>query len=105
MTNSVTSHDQYDESATHDGGESCWAVAACLQDDLNAAELRIENLEAALVNARKIGAAVGIVMAAEKLTYDEAFRTLSLVSQRANQKLRVVAERVMLTGSTAPWPV
>jgi AmiR/NasT family two-component response regulator len=80
------------------------AAAAYLLDELTAAELRIENLEAALVNARKIGAAIGIVMAAEKLTYDEAFKHLSSVGQRANEKLRVVAERVILTVSTEPWP-
>jgi AmiR/NasT family two-component response regulator len=80
------------------------ATSAYLHDELQAAELRIENLEAALVNARKIGAAIGILMASEKATYEQAFRLLSQASQKANEKLRVVAERVLLTGSTAQWP-
>jgi AmiR/NasT family two-component response regulator len=84
---------------------SATAASGYLYDELQAAEHRIENLEAALVNARKIGAAIGIMMASEKLTYEQAFSFLSLASQRSNEKLSQVAERVVLTGSAAPWPV
>ena len=76
-----------------------------LQEELSVAERKVENLEAALTSARKIGAAVGIVMASEKLTYEQAFAFLSLASQRGNEKLRSIAERVLLTGSVAPWPL
>jgi AmiR/NasT family two-component response regulator len=77
-------------------------TAGHLRDQLSDAERQIENLEAALVNARKIGAAVGVVMATEKLTYEQAFSLLAKISQRANEKLVRVAERVLLTGSAAP---
>jgi AmiR/NasT family two-component response regulator len=80
------------------------ATTGYLADALDAAERRIENLEAALVNARKIGAAVGIVMATQKLTYAQAFAALSAASQQGNEKLRNIAERVLITGSAAPWP-
>jgi AmiR/NasT family two-component response regulator len=109
MTNAQT--DQYDGARItgapgleDEHGTSPWTSASYLHDELQAAELRIENLEAALVNARKIGAAVGVIMGTAKVTYDQAFRMLSLASQQANEKLRVVAERVLLTGSTAQWP-
>jgi AmiR/NasT family two-component response regulator len=81
------------------------AQIAYLSDELEAAERQVENLEMALVNARKIGAAVGIVMANSKLTYEQAFNLLSVASQRGQEKLRDVAERVVLTGSPAAWPV
>ena len=80
------------------------AQIAYLRHELEASQQRVGHLEAALVNARKIGAAIGVAMATEKLTYDQAFAFLSLVSQRGNEKLSSVAERVLITGSAAPWP-
>jgi AmiR/NasT family two-component response regulator len=80
------------------------AQIAYLRDELEAAERQVENLETALVNARKIGAAVGIVMTTGMLTYEQAFHLLSLAGQRGQEKLRDVAERVVLTGSIAAWP-
>ena len=77
--------------------------------DTSAVELaealqKVENLENALLSARRIGAAVGIVMASSKLTYDNAFALLVTVSQHSNRKVRQVAEDVILTGELDALP-
>ena len=59
---------------------------------------KIANLEAALVSARRIGAAIGIVMASHKVTEDQAFTVLRRASDTTSRRLRVVAEDVLLTG-------
>lgn len=59
---------------------------------------KIEHLEAALVSSRRIGAAVGILMATRRVTYDEGFDLLRVASQRGNQKVREIAEYVLLAG-------
>jgi ANTAR domain len=63
---------------------------------------KILNLEAALVSARRIGAAVGIVMASRKVTEDQAFTILRRAGGATNRKLRVVADDVLLTGEVVP---
>ncbi len=63
---------------------------------------QIEHLERALRSSRRIGAAVGIVMATAKLNYDDAFAWLVAMSQRTNRKLRDVADDVLLTGEVTP---
>lgn len=65
---------------------------------LDIAEAEIEHLKIALSSARRIGAAVGIIMARRGLTDDAAFAVLSRASQDRNQKLRDIAEHVLLTG-------
>ncbi len=55
------------------------------------------NLQAALRSARTIGAALGIVMAVREVDEEEAFELLREVSQRTNQKVRVLAEGIVLT--------
>jgi hypothetical protein len=55
-------------------------------------------LEVAMRTARKIGAAIGIVMAAEQVSEESAFASLAKASQNANVKLRVLAEEVVSTG-------
>lgn len=55
-------------------------------------------LEVALRTARKIGAAIGIVMTGQKVSEESAFATLAKASQNANVKLRVLAEEVVSTG-------
>jgi uncharacterized coiled-coil protein SlyX len=60
---------------------------------------RIANLEVALVSARQIGAAMGILMASHQLTVEQAFDQLRLASQRSHRKLREVADEVLLTGA------
>jgi hypothetical protein len=60
----------------------------------------IANLEIALSTARRIGAALGIIMAAYKVTEEQAFATLRIASQQTNRKLRDLADDVLLTGAT-----
>lgn len=50
-------------------------------------------LEEALVTRTTIGQAVGLLMAQEALTSEEAFAKLVHVSQNANLKLREIAQR------------
>ena len=54
-----------------------------------------EQLRAALESNRRIGAAVGILMAAHNCSEEEAFGVLRRASQHRNLKLREVAERVI----------
>jgi AmiR/NasT family two-component response regulator len=62
---------------------------------------QIESLEAALITSRKIGAAIGILMATDKITEPEAFDRLREVSQDSRRKLRDVADDVLITGMLA----
>ncbi len=57
-----------------------------------------ENLNTALANSRRIGAAIGILMASRRVTEDEAFELLRQTSQRLHRKLRDVADDVVFTG-------
>jgi AmiR/NasT family two-component response regulator len=59
---------------------------------------KIAHLEEALVTCRRIGAAMGILMASRKIADVEAFRLLRVASQDANRKLRDIADDVLLTG-------
>ncbi|MEO6955730.1 MAG: ANTAR domain-containing protein [Antricoccus sp.] len=68
-------------------------------DQLKLATEQITHLEAALVNARRIGAAIGIIMTRMNLTEDQAFEVLREASQRSNRKLREVADDVLYTGA------
>lgn len=69
------------------------------QGELKVAEGELEHLRAALVSARRIGAAIGILMGTRRITDDDAFALLSRASQDQNRKLRVVAEDVIRTGT------
>ena len=71
---------------------------------LNEAENRENNLRKALASNRQIGVALGVLMAREKLTEQQAFDRLREVSQRENRKLRDVADDVVLTGSLERAP-
>lgn len=64
------------------------------------AELRtkVANLEFALQTNRRIGQAIGIIMARKLVTEEEAFTILQHLSQRDHRKLRDIAEVVVLTG-------
>jgi len=57
------------------------------------------NLGHALVTSRQIGAAIGILMNAHKITEDDAFALLRSASQNLNRKLREVALEVTKTGT------
>lgn len=54
-----------------------------------------ESLRAGLKSNREIGKAVGLLMAAHKVSADAAFEILRRTSQDLNMKLAVVAERVV----------
>jgi len=66
---------------------------------LAAAEDRAAQLELALASNRRIGIAVGIVMARLHLTDGQALELLRDASQRRNVKLRELAEDIIYTGS------
>jgi hypothetical protein len=63
------------------------------------AQHKIKHLEAALASSRRIGAAVGILMATYKVPEHEAFDMLVAVSQHHHRKLRDLADDVVATGS------
>lgn len=65
---------------------------------IDRAVLKADNLERALASNRRIGMAVGILMARRGLTDEQAFDCLRQVSQRRNVKLRDLAESVIYTG-------
>ena len=60
---------------------------------------KIIGLEAALVTCRRIGVAIGILMAAQKLPEDAAFNLLHEASQASHRKLRDIADDVVFTGT------
>jgi hypothetical protein len=72
-------------------------IAALQADGLIDAE-KIANL-VALISARQIGVATGILIASLKITAAAAFELLRTASQRTHRKLRDVAEDVILTGA------
>jgi hypothetical protein len=74
------------------------AVAAVALATLETRE-RADNLEIALVTSRRIAAAVGIVMAHDRCSYDDAFQRIRVVSQRSHRKMRDLADRILLTGA------
>ncbi len=71
---------------------------AYLQDEAREAARQIEDLHRALVTARRIGAAIGILMSTLKITGEHAFGLLVMSSQRLNRKLRDVADDIMFLG-------
>ena len=69
-----------------------------LQGELVELERSYQDLEGAVASARRIGAAIGIVMTIMKVTEADAFSMLVRISQRQNRKLRLVADDIVLTG-------
>ena len=63
---------------------------------------RADNLERALRTSRDIGVAMGVLMTQHKITRDQAFNLLRIVSQNSNRKLHEVAVVVGETGDL-PW--
>lgn len=59
---------------------------------------KIRSLETALVTARRIATAVGIVMATYKVTDDAAFDLLMVASHSSDCTLRDVAQQVVDSG-------
>jgi hypothetical protein len=73
-----------------------WVVSTALQ--LDRQRQRAAHLEIALESNRHIGSAIGILMARELLTGDQAFERLRDTSQRLHRKLRDIADEVIRTG-------
>ena len=69
---------------------------------LTAAESRAANLEEALASNRRIGMAIGILMAHHRLTEEQAFDVLRRQSNRSNVKLVRLAEGVIYIGELEP---
>jgi ANTAR domain len=71
-----------------------------LRARLAAVEARARHLEVALCSNRRIGMALGILMARHALSEEQAFTALRRASGHRNVKLREVAEEVVYTGAT-----
>jgi len=65
---------------------------------------KIMNLERALESSREIGTAIGILMARELCTADQAFDVLRTASQHTHRKLRDIAAQVKETGMLPDLP-
>ena len=65
---------------------------------------KVANLEIALESNRRIAMAIGIIMARELVTEDQAFALLREASQHSHCKLRVVAEQIVTTGELPSVP-
>ncbi len=71
---------------------------------LHEAQDTADNLETALASSRRIGAAIGVLMAHHKVTEDAAFGMLRTTSQHLHRKLRDVAVEVVETGTLPATP-
>lgn len=92
-------HDAFDEAA--EGVATLLATHGALAV-MGAQRLdKIDNLGKALVTSRRIGAAIGVLMAMRKITYDQAFDLLKIASQHTHRKLAHIAEDVLDTGQLA----
>ena len=85
--------------------DDAWAERAQLAADLAANRIAArayrdvaEHLQAALASNRRIGAAMGLLMARHRLSDAEAFDLLRRASQRKHVRLRDVAEDILLLG-------
>jgi GAF domain-containing protein len=65
---------------------------------------KAEHLRMALESNRRIGMAIGILMALHRVSDTQAFDMLRIASQHTHVKLREVAEEVILTGAAPDWP-
>jgi GAF domain-containing protein len=74
------------------------AHAALALDQAQARESE-QHLERALDASRRIGMAMGIIMALHKVDEHSAFEVLKVASQRTNRKLREIAEDVIRSGA------
>jgi AmiR/NasT family two-component response regulator len=77
-------------------------AADSVGEDLATAHDKIANLEIALKSGRRIGMAMGILMAQFRIREDAAFDMLREASQNRNRKLRDLAEDVILAGTLDP---
>ena len=60
---------------------------------------KASELERALITGREVGVAIGVVMATYKITQEDAFALLRMVSQNTNRKVVELAQEVVKTGT------
>jgi hypothetical protein len=85
-----------------DAGQDFGALAALSTNTVLvglAQRERATNLHRALMSNRRIGVAVGILMSQYHWTEEQAFTTLTQVSQGLNRKVADLAEEICLTGA------
>jgi transcriptional regulator with GAF, ATPase, and Fis domain len=83
----------------HDTGlAAIFAAHAALAYQAALDHERVDNLETALQSNRRIGMAIGILMAVRKVTADDAFHLMRRLSQQSHRKLAEIAEDVIFTG-------
>ena len=87
----------YDDEAMHTG--AIFAAHATNLVALYETQDVVTNLESALNSNRRIGTAMGVLMAHHKVTEDVAFGMLRSASQQLHRKLRDVAVEVVETGA------
>jgi hypothetical protein len=75
-----------------------FASFASLALQRESAQRKVANLEIALESSRHIGAAMGILMARQLMTPEQAFEQLRSASQHLHRKLRDIADEVVHTG-------
>lgn len=74
--------------------EACALALAAVQE-----RVRADNLAIALESSRRIGVAIGIVMALSRCSHEEAFETIRSASQRTHRKMRELADEIIFTGA------
>ncbi|SHF88846.1 ANTAR domain-containing protein [Geodermatophilus nigrescens] len=85
-------------------GDADSAATAVLAERLRAADARARNLAQAQRSNRRIGMAIGILMARHGLTEERAFDVLRAASSHRNIRLASIAEEVILTGALDGGP-
>ncbi|MFL6163470.1 MAG: ANTAR domain-containing protein [Jatrophihabitantaceae bacterium] len=65
---------------------------------------KLAQLEVALESNRRVGTAMGILMARKHWTAEQAFAALRVASQHLNRKLRDIADEVAYTGELPDHP-
>ena len=74
---------------------AAFSVQAAIAVDRAALQVAVANLQTAIDTNRDIGAAVGILMAQQGISYQDAYLLLRSVSQNNNRKLRDVAADIL----------
>ncbi|MGY1729876.1 ANTAR domain-containing protein [Geodermatophilus sp. SYSU D01045] len=72
---------------------------ARMEKNLQVADEQLTHLRIAVETNRRIGMAIGILMALRKVDEEAAFGLLRTASSHRNVKLRLVAEEVIRTGT------
>ncbi len=92
----------YDDDAMNTG--AIFAAQASSVVALYTSQDTAANLESALASSRRIGAAIGVLMAHHKITEEAAFSLLRTSSQHLHRKLRDIATDVVETGALPDLP-